>query len=110
MADDDATNGQATEPDDRPDDRAAEYFERLGVSEVTYGIVVAEALERFISARVDDAARGWVSLGPRNVGGAMRCLAQHPASPNVFFAGSAQGGLWKSEDSGYSWRPAGAPD
>src|SRR5258708_8608693 len=47
-------------------------------------------------------------MGARNVGGAIRALVQHPSQRNWFFAGSAQGGLWKSEDNGYSWRPVGA--
>ena len=34
---------------------------------------------------------------------------QHPARPNELLAGSAQSGLWRSVDDGYSWRPTGGP-
>lgn len=66
----------------------------------------------------DPSARGWMPLGPRNVGGAIRCLAirtptaeeRQQRLPVHMAAGSAQGGLWMSANAGYSWRPAGLPD
>jgi hypothetical protein len=111
MAGEQQNNGEAQgEEFDRPKERADAYFERLGVPASGYSIAITQALERYRHGDADPAARGWVSIGPRNVGGAVRCLAQHPLLPDVLFAGSAQGGLWKSEDNGYSWRPVGAPD
>src|SRR6185436_12865755 len=61
-------------------------------------------------APVDLQPETWIPLGPRNVGGAVRALAQNPAHPATLYAGSAQGGLWKTEDDGYSWRPVGEPE
>lgn len=49
--------------------------------------------------------RGWVALGP-DAGGRTRALVIHPRKPNTMFAGSAGGGVWKTEDGGKSWRPA----
>jgi photosystem II stability/assembly factor-like uncharacterized protein len=42
----------------------------------------------------------WESLGPKNVGGRTLCLAFHPTDPNIMFAGTASGGLWKTTTAG----------
>jgi len=46
----------------------------------------------------------WRWLGPGNVGGRIRSLAIHPATPDTIFAGSVGGGIWKSSNGGASWR------
>jgi hypothetical protein len=110
MADEDQNgNGRAEPIEANPEERATEFSEWLGVPASRFGIAVERALEHFHDASSDSPAHGWVPIGPRNVGGAIRALAQHPSQRNWFFAGSSQGGLWKSEDNGYSWRPIGAP-
>ncbi len=53
-----------------------------------------------IRPAVADKARGWTSLGPDNIGGRVLALAIDPANPLVIWAGSASGGLWKSETGG----------
>ncbi len=45
----------------------------------------------------------WTSLGPKNIGGRTLCLAFHPTDPNVIYAGSASGGLWKTSSSGIGY-------
>lgn len=58
----------------------------------------------------------WTPLGPApfthgkgsmhgNNSGRIRSLAIHPVTPAVMFAGTAGGGVWKSEDAGVSWVP-----
>ena len=42
----------------------------------------------------------WKAMGPKNIGGRTLCLAFHPTESKVLFAGSASGGLWKSETGG----------
>lgn len=42
----------------------------------------------------------WCSLGPYNVGGRVLALAIDPTNPNLIWAGSASGGLWKSTNGG----------
>lgn len=42
----------------------------------------------------------WESLGPANRGGRTLCLAMNPQNTNTIFAGSASGGLWKSNTAG----------
>ena len=45
----------------------------------------------------------WELAGPTNVGGRMTCLVCHPDKPDVIWAGSAAGGVWKSETAGAEW-------
>jgi hypothetical protein len=64
------------------------------------------ALERVRTMRAletvgpDDRTAPWSTLGPANVGGRTLCLAIRPDTPNVLFAGSASGGLWKTTTGG----------
>lgn len=44
------------------------------------------------------------SRGPYNVGGRTRAFAIDVRNESVMFAGSVSGGLWKSTNSGQSWR------
>lgn len=50
------------------------------------------------------AGMPWVSIGPRNVNGRVKCIAVHPTDAAVVYAGAASGGVWVSRDSGQSWR------
>jgi photosystem II stability/assembly factor-like uncharacterized protein len=45
---------------------------------------------------IDHLVGPWTSLGPNNIGGRTLALALLPGNPDVMFAGSANGGLWKS--------------
>jgi photosystem II stability/assembly factor-like uncharacterized protein len=50
----------------------------------------------------------WSSIGPANFAGRTISLALHPSNPNVVYAGSASGGLWRLTITGigetdYSW-------
>lgn len=47
--------------------------------------------------------RAWRTLGPRNLGGRIRCLAQDERNPNTVYAGSGHGGLWRTNDGGDTW-------
>lgn len=45
------------------------------------------------------AARlNWISRGPQNVGGRTRSIIIHPNDPNIIWAGSVSGGVWKTTD------------
>jgi len=46
----------------------------------------------------------WECVGPFNVAGRVTSLAIHPHKPAKWYAGSATGGVWVSEDAGGSWR------
>jgi photosystem II stability/assembly factor-like uncharacterized protein len=50
----------------------------------------------------------WRSIGPKNQAGRTISLAVHPWNPNIVYAGSASGGLWRltitgDEPGDYSW-------
>ena len=47
----------------------------------------------------------WQCLGPNNVAGRVTALTIHPKNPRQWFAGSATGGLWVSNDAGETWNP-----
>jgi hypothetical protein len=47
----------------------------------------------------------WESLGPNNVGGRTRAILIDKDNPNLIFAGSVSGGLWRSTTGGTSWVP-----
>ncbi|MFQ5636748.1 MAG: WD40/YVTN/BNR-like repeat-containing protein, partial [bacterium] len=45
----------------------------------------------------------WTSIGPSNIAGRMLDIALDPNDPDIIWAGSASGGIWKSPDAGSSW-------
>jgi len=53
----------------------------------------------------------WKPLGPEIIEsyttstGRVSAVVLHPANMDVIFAGGAQGGVWRTEDAGASWRP-----
>jgi photosystem II stability/assembly factor-like uncharacterized protein len=47
----------------------------------------------------------WMPTGPRNIGGRIRALAVDPNDDDVWYAGSASGGPYKSINRGASWFP-----
>jgi regulation of enolase protein 1 (concanavalin A-like superfamily) len=47
----------------------------------------------------------WRWLGPNTIGGRVRSLAVDPRNPNIIFAGSAGGGIWKTTNRGATWLP-----
>ncbi|MGH7454803.1 MAG: WD40/YVTN/BNR-like repeat-containing protein, partial [bacterium] len=47
----------------------------------------------------------WEYHGPGKIGGRLRGLVVHPNDPNILYAGSVSGGVWKSTNGGVSWFP-----
>jgi len=56
---------------------------------------------------------GWVPVGPTARAsssltkglGRINCITFHPTNANTFWVGVAQGGVWKTTDSGLNWTP-----
>lgn len=46
----------------------------------------------------------WQLVGPTNVGGRVTDIALNPNDPNIFFVGTATGGIFKTTDKGQSWK------
>jgi hypothetical protein len=102
MPDDLTTDGR---PRDQPDARGEARLRQLGIAGGIHLANLTLALTDLRAAPADTPATAarWALLGPRNVGGAVRCLAQDPREPGTWYAGSAQGGLWRTTDDGYRW-------
>jgi len=47
----------------------------------------------------------WEFVGPTNIGGRIVDIEFNPQSPNIVYAASATGGVFKSTDTGQNWFP-----
>ncbi len=47
----------------------------------------------------------WQFAGPENIGGRISDIEYNPVNPDIVYAGAATGGVFKSGDGGYTWRP-----
>lgn len=90
-------------------DRNQEWFARLGISGSDYSIVTQQAIARALADPADASPSPWAPFGARNIGGRIRSLGQDPQQPDVIYAGSAQGGVFKTDNGGDTWAPLGAP-
>ena len=66
---------------------------------------IADAVSGFIyfPPLIDRVGR-WYSHGPWNINGRIKSIVIHPTSSSVLYAGSAQGGVWKTTNRGETWR------
>jgi hypothetical protein len=46
----------------------------------------------------------WRMIGPTR-GGRTHAVAGVPGEPNTFYMGAVNGGVWKTDDAGRTWRP-----
>ncbi len=53
--------------------------------------------------RKNSLSSAWTFAGPNTIGGRVRVVKYHPTNPNIMYAGSASGGLFKSTNGGGSW-------
>jgi len=67
------------------------------------GSIAAAAPVRSLTAGVNPG--GWTWLGPGNIGGRTRSIVVHPTNPDVMWAASVAGGVWKTTSGGASWGP-----
>jgi photosystem II stability/assembly factor-like uncharacterized protein len=70
------------------------------------------AYEDFVKKRGRTKAAGiapdrWTAQVGGPVGGRIRAILPHPADPNTLWLGAATGGVWKTTDSGATWRAQG---
>ncbi len=47
----------------------------------------------------------WRSIGPANMGGRTADVEGVPGDPNIVYAATASGGLWKTINGGINWKP-----
>lgn len=95
------------DPRDNPSQRVQEILLRTGtVSPWDFSRVTDEAIEHAsegVRKDFESSNLPWRTLGPRNLGGRIRCLVQDERNPRTIYAGSAQGGIWRTTDAGDSW-------
>jgi photosystem II stability/assembly factor-like uncharacterized protein len=60
----------------------------------------AGALDNKIFERLE-----WRSIGPANMGGRTADVEGVPGNPNLVYAGTASGGVWKTTNGGTTWTP-----
>ncbi|MBS1517138.1 MAG: T9SS type A sorting domain-containing protein [Bacteroidetes bacterium] len=62
-----------------------------------------EYVKKFMTPESPDNSSGWSQAGPFNIEGRITTVAVHPFNPLIVYAGTANGGLWKSTDFCQSW-------
>jgi hypothetical protein len=90
-------------------DRGEAYMQRLGISGNDYSAVLQRSITRALADPADANPSPWAPFGARNIGGRIRVLQQDPLLPEVIYAGSAQGGVFRTDNLGDTWAPLGAP-
>ncbi len=64
--------------------------------------IVQAKLARQSNGRREIAS--WKSVGPLNIGGRITDIALHPTNQNIIYVGAANGGVFKSDDGGFTWQ------
>ena len=94
--------------DDDPEARATEDVLATSIPTGFFGSTYDDAIRHAGSAANRDNSTAWAAMGPRNIGGRIRAIEQDPINPATLYAGSAFGGLWKTENSGDTWQALGS--
>ncbi len=83
----------------------ARSYPRPALPDTGYATAFTEFSEqRFLAKRSEDVAP-WRKIGPANIGGRTLALAINPDNPDIIWAGSASGGLWRSTSAGLGPEP-----
>ena len=96
---------------DEPEKAAAYEIERRSVDgepvpweRLWSAHAAARRMSVSVRGRRTASAGAWEQLGPSNFGGRTRALLIDPDNPEILYAGSVSGGVWKSADGGRHWR------
>jgi hypothetical protein len=90
--------------------RDHEFAFSQGIEEPDYSELLELAIAHADAAKVFPNAPAWRFVGPRNLGGRILSLGQDPEDPRMLYAGTAQGGIWRSSDAGDTWERLGGDE
>lgn len=62
-------------------------------------------IEKINLQKTGKTAITWLSVGPHNVGGRVRAIAISNSNPEIVYASSVSGGIFKSTNGGSAWFP-----
>src|SRR5262245_38188728 len=77
----------------------------VGTSDVTELNTALERARAFVAAQPMAAEASWEFVGPSGVSGRVTALVIDSRTPATLYAGSAAGGVFKTENGGDSWKP-----
>ncbi len=95
-------------------ERPAEWMwqQRAYPSDVINPQARLDAVRQAQALRVRAHAKGgaiasteWQQAGPTNIGGRIVDIEFNPVNPAIVYAAAAQGGVFRSDDTGRTWRP-----
>jgi len=95
-----------------------EWYWESRVNPITREFPQVSALEIFKNYKLENGGErsvsgNWTSMGPTSSSGGyagigrLNCVAFDPNDNNLFYAGAASGGVWKTTDGGSTWSPIG---
>lgn len=94
---------------DKPDEATRWFYEQRAYPANQIPLDWKESalahIEKRNLSKSSKSAISWNSVGPYNVGGRVRAIAISNANPNVVYASSVSGGIFKSTDAGALWTP-----
>lgn len=94
---------------DRPGEAVKWMFEQraypVGSIPTDWRIKALAHIEKTNLQKGSKAAISWSNVGPHNVGGRVRAIAISNANPEIVYASSVSGGIFKSTNGGSAWFP-----
>lgn len=92
---------------DKPGEAVKWYFEQraypVGSIPIDWREKALQNIERKNLPKNTKSLLSWTSVGPHNIGGRVRAIAISNSNPNLVYASSVSGGIFKSTNAGASW-------
>ena len=87
--------------------RRALLLALIGLSVFRTEVTAQDGLRAPARVTVDTTFHGLIArpIGPPGTSGRVAALAVSPRDDREIWVGAATGGLWKSRDAGFTWRP-----
>src|SRR6185312_9176572 len=82
---------------------AEELFMKFKLVVIVMALLVAGGLAQRRGGRGNTAPMQFQDIGPAAGGGRVASVVGIPGQPNIYYVGSAAGGVWKTTDAGNTW-------